>query len=208
MTKLEKKIISIINAIAGIGLILFMIIFTPCYTELMWKGPRGDLFTSLVIIMVFIPFLGALVCFLIAYIFKEFTTQDMINALEKGFRKGTMSLETYQKSYQDVMLFELETKKIKAQTNLIVERTKHQVEAETQAVEAEILAAKNQRLNVASDEPVAIEEPLIDEPQRPAPAPKTRTKRRKATIVSDEPLTNWEPEPEPEQNYKSPSGMF
>lgn len=134
MSNLQRKILSISCFILGISLIIFMIIFTPCFTELIYVGNRDNLFTMDVIVLVFIPLLSSLLLFSLSYIFKVYTTQDMINNLEKGFKKGTMSLETYKNTYRDIMLFDAEQKKIKQQVENEINVIKQKSLNETKAI--------------------------------------------------------------------------
>lgn len=134
MSNLQKKILSISCFILAILLLIFIIIFTPCFTELIYVGNRDNLFTMDVIVLVFIPLLSSLLLFSLAYIFKVYTTQDMINNLEKGFKKGTMSLETYKNTYRDIMLFDAEQKKIKQQVENEINVIKHKSLNETKAI--------------------------------------------------------------------------
>lgn len=134
MTNLQRKIFSNCCFILGVILLIFIIIFTPCFTELIYVGNKDNVFILDIIVLVFIPFLSSIILFCLFYIFKVYTTQDMINSLEKGFKKGTMSLETYQSTYRDVLLFEAEQKKIKQQVENEVSLIKQKSLNETKAI--------------------------------------------------------------------------
>lgn len=155
MTITQKKFFKWILLVCGVSLILFIIIFTPCFTELIFQG-SPELFAVDVVLIVMLPLSIAINCFLGAYILREFTTERMLALLELGFKKGTMDLETYKTAYKNITLFKVFQQKAneeaKAEAKILETETENKVRLIAQSiaqkkVAVELGQAQSEKIN-------------------------------------------------------------
>lgn len=160
MTSKQKKVVKWILTITGVALLLFIIIFTPCFTELIFTG-SNELFALDVVLMVLLPFSTAINCFLGAYILREFTTERMLELLEVGFKKGTMDLETYKTAYRNITLFKVFQKQASEEAKIEAELIKNEAENKKKEVADKI---SNERYIVLKPQQ-DVQQPNLDEPE-------------------------------------------
>lgn len=126
--------------------------------------------------MTLLPFNISISCFLSSYILREFTMDDMIRSLDKGFERGTMDIDTYRDAYHKIALFDVEKKRLQAKTKLEIAELQAQINNEAKATAQKIHDQAQQFIT----KPVS-EQELPDEtttPRLPEPEPvKEETKK-------------------------------
>ena len=147
MTNTQRKLIRLALITFGIMLLLLIIIFTPCYTELIaTKGGEEALRTTQpkvyelnIIIMVLIPFLSSVICFLASDRFRIFTKEDALRQLENQFNNGLIDMEHYKIQYRHIEMFDLEKTKLKALVDVQKEKLKDNINIEAHKIVEEFM---------------------------------------------------------------------
>lgn len=113
MTSKKKKIFKVLLIIIATLLNLFIVVFTPCYTELI-ANKKSSTFSFEIVLIVLLPFLASIIVILLSDRFSIFTKDDALRQLENQFNKGLIDMEHFKEQYKHIEMFEIEKRKLKA----------------------------------------------------------------------------------------------
>lgn len=140
--QIRKVLFYFFNSLGG-ALLLLIIMLPPCITQVEWKKNVYNEVEQLeIVLMVIIPFLSSIICFLCASNVKVFTKEDALRQLEQQFHNGLISLETYKRNYEHIEMFAMEKKKVQADILIQKEKVKSEVASNALKMQEELLNEK------------------------------------------------------------------
>lgn len=123
----------------SITLWLFIIIFNSVWYTTPTPKEVGFEF----MLTFYFPLSLSVISMLVQAFFKSFTKKDAINQIEKQYRNGLISTAHYQKSLNEIEMFELEKLKLKAKIEVEKEKIKQEVYKSVEKTKKEFLSEKN-----------------------------------------------------------------
>lgn len=141
MNKKQKRVVRWLLVGCGIALLMFVVIFTPILTEVIWLADKTlvDSNAALISLVVLVPLLSGINLFMLSEYYHDTSLQEAKNKLEWMLDNNYIDLE----KYIDMLRFldDLNDKKSKAKLEALVKREEIGIEQE-QRIKARIEKAK------------------------------------------------------------------